>query len=158
MKQQPMTAAAVRCLCAGIVVSVVAMIAVLVEAPARADTAGIFDPQPLNTADGRQVYEQICQGCHMPDAGGAVGAGHYPALAKDPTLVSRQFMALTILKGRRNMPAFSPKHAIGFAGAPATLSNAQIAAVVNYVRTNFGNHYKDRITAAEVAALDEGPR
>ena len=92
------------------------------------------------------------------DAAGAVGAGHYPALAKDPALVSRQFMALTILKGRRNMPAFSPRHAIGFAGPPATLTDTQIAAVVNYVRTNFGNHYKDPITAAEVAALDADPR
>ena len=53
------------------------------------------------------------------------------------------------------MPAFGVKHAIGFVGPPATLSNAQIAAVVNYVRTNFGNQYRDRITAAEVAALDQ---
>jgi len=30
----------------------------------------------------------------------------------------------------------------------------QIAAVINYVRMHFGNHYTDAITAAEVAALD----
>ncbi|MEP6883839.1 MAG: cytochrome c [Gammaproteobacteria bacterium] len=131
------------------------MLAVFMEASALADTVGIMDPTPLNAIDGRQVYQHICQGCHMPDAQGAVGAGRYPPLAKDPSLGSRQYMALTILKGRRNMPAFGDKHAIGFAGAPATLSNAQIAAVVNYVRANFGNHYKDRITADEVAALDE---
>jgi mono/diheme cytochrome c family protein len=64
-------------------------------------------------------------------------------------------MALTVLKGRRNMPAFGVKHAIGFNGPAATLSSAQIAAVVNYVRTHFGNHYKDVLTAGEVAALDE---
>jgi mono/diheme cytochrome c family protein len=34
------------------------------------------------------------------------------------------------------------------------LSEAQIAAVINYVRSHFGNHYKDEITAAEVKALD----
>ena len=87
--------------------------------------------------DGRQIYEHICQGCHMADGGGAVGAGHYPALAKDPTLASRQYMALTLLVGRRNMPAFGAKHAIGFGGPPVTLSEAQIAAVTNYVRTQF---------------------
>ncbi len=155
MNTRPRSAAAARCLCAGMVVSAMLIVAVLVEAPVRADTVGIMDTTPLRTADGRQIYQHICQGCHMSDAGGAIGAGHYPALAKDPTLVSRQYMALTLLKGRRNMPAFGVKHAIGFAGPPATLNNAQIAAVVNYVRTNFGNHYKDSITAAEVAALDD---
>ena len=102
-----------------------------------------------------QIYEYICQGCHMPDAKGAVGAGKYPALAGDPALASRQFMALTVLMGRRNMPAFSPKHAIGFGGPPATLSSVQIAAVINYVRGNFGNHFHDAITPEEVGALDQ---
>lgn len=90
----------------------------------------------------------------MADAGGAAGAGRFPALAKNPTLASRQYVALTVLRGRRNMPAFGAKHAIGFAGPPVVLSETQIAAVINYVRTHFGNHYKDSISAAEVAALD----
>ncbi len=118
-------------------------------------TAFGFAAEPMEPLDGRQIYEHICQGCHMADGGGAVGAGHYPALAKDPTLASRQYMALTLLVGRRNMPAFGAKHAIGFGGPPVTLSEAQIAAVTNYVRSNFGNHYTDSITAAEVAALDQ---
>jgi mono/diheme cytochrome c family protein len=64
-------------------------------------------------------------------------------------------MALTILTGRRNMPAFGARHAVGFGGAPTVLTDVQIAAVINYVRSNFGNHYKDSITAAEVSALDQ---
>ena len=128
--------------------------AALMHAPARADTAGIFDSVPLNTTDGRQIYERICQGCHMADGRGAAGAGRYPALAKDLALSSRQYMAMTILAGRRNMPAFGAKHAIGFGGPPMVLNETQIAAVINYVRTHFENHYKDSITAAEVAAID----
>jgi mono/diheme cytochrome c family protein len=130
----------------------------LVEAPAHADTAGIFDPSTLTTADGRQIFEQICQGCHMQGGRGAVGAGHFPALANNRTLASRQYMALTILTGRRNMPAFGARHAIGFGGPAATLNETQIAAVINYVRTHFGNRYTDSITAAEVAALDQSLR
>jgi mono/diheme cytochrome c family protein len=145
-------------LCAGIVLGLASMCALLIERPARADTQDIPDTVPLNAMDGRQIYQHICQGCHMADGGGAVGAGHYPALAKDPTLVSRQHMALTILKGRRNMPAFGAKHAVAFGGPPVTLTEAQIAAVINYVRTNFGNHYTDSITAAEVVALEEKTR
>jgi mono/diheme cytochrome c family protein len=157
MRKQLPGRGAAGCLCAGIVVCVASMVAVLIEAPARADTVGIFDPAPFSTTDGREIYEHICQGCHMPDAKGAVGAGHYPALARDPTLVSRQYMALTILKGRRNMPAFGAKYAIGFTGPPAALSEEQIAAVINYVRTHFGNHYKDAITAAEVETIGKQP-
>jgi mono/diheme cytochrome c family protein len=142
-------------LAAGAVVWLALAAAALVRTPAQAGTAGIFDAAKLSTTDGRQIFEQICQGCHMPDARGAVGAGHYPALANDRTLASRQYMALTILMGRRNMPAFGVKHAIGFGGPPATLTEEQIAAVINYVRTHFGNRYTDSITAVEVAALDQ---
>ena len=142
-------------LCSGVALGLAGTGALLIEAPARADGADIPDSVPLKAMDGRQIYQNICQGCHMSDGGGAVGAGHYPALAKDPTLVSRQYMALTILGGRRNMPAFGAKHAVAFGGPPVTLTEAQIAAVINYVRSNFGNHYKDSITAAEVSALDQ---
>jgi mono/diheme cytochrome c family protein len=55
------------------------------------------------------------------------------------------------------MPAFGAKYAVGFGGPPVILNEAQIAAVINYVRTNFGNHYTDPITAAQVGALDRSP-
>jgi mono/diheme cytochrome c family protein len=54
------------------------------------------------------------------------------------------------------MPAFGVRHAIGFLGPPLTLTEEQIAAVVNYVRTHFGNHYTDPISAGEVKSLDQG--
>jgi mono/diheme cytochrome c family protein len=120
----------------------------------QADTPSIFAATSIATTDGQKIYEQICQGCHMPTALGATGAGRYPALAKDPALASRQFMALTLLHGRRNMPAFGTRHAIGFIGPPLRLTDEQIAAVTNYVRSHFGNNYKDRITATEVTQLD----
>jgi mono/diheme cytochrome c family protein len=129
--------------------------AALLQSRAQAESAGIFDAAPITTTSGKEIYETICQGCHMPDAKGAVGAGKYPALAGDLALKSRQFMALTVLMGRRNMPAFSVKHGVGFGGPPATLSYAQIAAVINYVRSNFGNQFNDAITEEEVAALDK---
>jgi mono/diheme cytochrome c family protein len=143
---------------AGVVFWLALAAVALVDTPAQADTAGIFDPAILSTTDGRQIFEQICQGCHMQGGRGAAGAGHFPALANNRTLASRQYVALTILMGRRNMPAFGAKHAIGFGGPPATLSEEQIAAVINYLRTHFGNRYTDSITATEVAALDQSLR
>jgi mono/diheme cytochrome c family protein len=141
--------------------SVALWIALAMAAPApalRADDAGILNAALLDTTDGEQIYAEICQGCHMSGAQGAVGAGQFPALAKDGTLASRQYMALTVLRGRRNMPAFGATYAIGFGGPPATLTEEQIAAVVNYVRSHFGNHYTDLITAAEIRALDQDVR
>jgi mono/diheme cytochrome c family protein len=153
MNERPLFA---RLVCAAFACCLVLTIAVIIEAPALAHTAGILNPMPFNTTDGRQIYEHVCQGCHMGDAAGAVGAGHYPALAQDSALASRRYMALTILMGRHNMPAFGARHAIGFGGPPAVLSEAQIAAVINYVRSHFGNRYKDQITTDEVNALDQG--
>jgi mono/diheme cytochrome c family protein len=150
MKQRGYAAVA-GCLCTAMALGLMLGV-VLIETPARA--ISILDAEPVSLANGQEIYQHICQGCHMPDGGGAVGAGHYPALAKDRNLASRQFMAVTLLMGRRNMPAFGAKHAIAFIGEPVVLTDVQIAAVINYVRMHFGNHYTDAITAAEVAALD----
>lgn len=106
---------------------------------ALADSAGVVGPNAFSQRDGRGLYYAICAGCHMPDAKGAVGAGAYPALAADPNLASAGFPIYMVLYGRKAMP--------GFGGL---LADAQVAAVVNYIRTQFGNHYKDTVTPAEV--------
>ena len=116
-----------------------AALALAAGAPALAQDiyAGHYPQQT-----GEEIFRGVCQGCHMPNAQGAVGAGTYPALAGDNRLAGGEYPALVILGGRKAMPSFGD----GF-------SDAQIAAVVNYVRMNFGNHYPKPITVAEVAAL-----
>ncbi|HMM68622.1 MAG TPA: cytochrome c [Dokdonella sp.] len=104
-------------------------------------------------SDGEQVYAHLCQACHMPDGRGAQGAGHYPALAGDPALASANFVAATILNGRRNMPSFRHVENFEFFFGPTWLTDTQVANVVNYVRTHFGNRFEGEITPAEVAAL-----
>ncbi len=91
---------------------------------------------------GEAIYKGVCQGCHMPDAKGAIGAGAYPALAGDRNLKSTIYMAATIINGRKAMPSFGD----GF-------TDAQIANVINYVRSSFGNHFPGSITPDEVKAL-----
>jgi mono/diheme cytochrome c family protein len=139
---------------------VLLLLAGLVSQPAFADSAGIRNEALLKTTDGGQIYAQICQGCHMPKGQGAIGAGHYPAFARNPTMSSAPYMALTILGGRRNMPAFASKdpgdsEQESFI-APVRLTDAQVASVINYIRTHFGNDCKDAITADEVKALHPG--
>jgi mono/diheme cytochrome c family protein len=107
--------------------------------------------------NGADVYSHICQGCHMSQGEGAVGAGHYPKLAGDLTLASWQYVALTVLQGSHGMPAFGTPESVAWEGPPGFglvhLSDAQIADVVNYVRSHFGNHYRDRVSASDVAKL-----
>jgi len=103
------------------------------------DPAFIAD-KDIPHATGEQLFTHICQGCHMPDGAGAVGAGHYPALANNPKLASAAYPVVMVINGRGAMPSFGNG-----------LSDAQIAGVVNYVRTHFGNAYTDTLKAEDVA-------
>jgi mono/diheme cytochrome c family protein len=96
--------------------------------------AGKFPQQ-----SGEDLYTHICQGCHMPDAKGAIGAGAYPALASNPRLAAAIYPITVVLRGQRAMISLGE-----------SLDDAQVAAVLNYVRTHFGNRYKDVITPAMV--------
>lgn len=107
----------------------------------------------LGTTSGEQVYAQICQGCHMPQGQGAQGAGNYPAFAANPAVASANYLAITILNGRRNMPAFARDPARDSFFEAVWLSDEQIANVINHLRSSFGNNYPDPITPAEVRAL-----
>lgn len=137
----------------------IALAWVLALAPVSVPTAaGAEPPAPdpggmLGTTSGEAIYGQICQGCHMSGGRGAVGAGRYPAFAANPNLASSRYMAATILAGRRNMPAFARPRRNEFYFGAVWLTDTQVANVINYIRGNFGNAYRDPITAAEVAAL-----
>lgn len=137
----------------GLLAALLAGAALIAGTIASADDAAFTSQAGLDRATGADVYSHICQGCHMPQGQGAVGAGFYPKLAGDPTLKSWQYAVVTVLNGRNGMPPF---------GLPADqvqqtrtvhLSDAQIADTVNYIRSHFGNNYKDKVTAAQVAAL-----
>lgn len=88
---------------------------------------------------GEALYKGICQDCHMPDGRGAEGAGHYPALAKNPKLAEPGYPVSVVTQGLKSMPAFG-----------GAMSDQQIADVVNYVRTHFGNTYKDAVKPEDV--------
>ncbi len=121
--------------------------------PRAAAKAVVAGTGMLGTDDGAQIYQQICQGCHMPEGRGAEGAGRYPAFANNPNLASAPYMVVTILNGRRNMPSFRKPESSENFFPPVYLTDVQVAAVVNYIRSSFGNQYKDAISADDVAKL-----
>jgi mono/diheme cytochrome c family protein len=89
--------------------------------------------------DGEAIYRTVCQSCHMAAAQGAVGAGAYPALANDPKLAATGYSVLVVVNGSKGMPPFG-----------ALLDDEQVAAVVNYVRSHFGNSYPDTVLSVDV--------
>jgi mono/diheme cytochrome c family protein len=92
--------------------------------------------------DGEGLYRGICQACHMSRGEGASGAGRYPPLANNPRLESAAYPVYNVLHGRDGMPGFAHY-----------LSDEQVAAVVNYTRTHFGNCYQDKVSADDVRKL-----
>jgi mono/diheme cytochrome c family protein len=91
---------------------------------------------------GEALYNATCAGCHMPDGKGAQGAGHYPALADNPAVEAVPYVIVNVLHGRKAMPSFGD-----------AMNDDQVAAVVNYTRTHFGNRFAGTVTPSEVRSL-----
>ena len=110
---------------------------------ALAQSPSPFSSSPFRFThqDGEVIYRTVCAGCHMSDGRGAVGAGAYPALTRNAKLEAGGYPILLVVNGRKAMPAFGRQ-----------LDDSQVAAVVNYIRGNFGNAYADRVSADDVKA------
>ena len=91
---------------------------------------------------GMALYGNVCAGCHMADGKGAVGAGFYPSLAGNEKLETAAYPVYVLLFGLRGMPPVG-----------RLMTDRQVADVVNYVRTHFGNGYDEPVAPADVAAL-----
>lgn len=89
---------------------------------------------------GADLFDNVCAACHQPDAKGAIGAAAYPPLAADQKLASTDFLLSVLLDGLRGMPPLG-----------RMMSDEQVADVVNYVRTHFGNSYADAVSASQAA-------
>ena len=90
-------------------------------------------------ANGEQLFAGVCQACHMRDGRGASGAGTYPSLVEDKNLEASGYPVYIVVRGQRAMPPVG-----------RMMSDDQVAAVVNYVRSHFGNRYQDAVTADDV--------
>jgi mono/diheme cytochrome c family protein len=91
--------------------------------------------------DGESLYRNVCSACHMIDGKGASGAGTFPSLAGNGKLQAAGYPLYVVANGLHGMPPLG-----------AFMSDQQVADVVNYVRTHFGNHYQDTVTAEDAKA------
>jgi mono/diheme cytochrome c family protein len=117
--------------------------------PARNTPPSDSAPGAMDTAKnlGAHVYAANCQGCHQA-TGHGLGtlipglAGNDAVMAADPTnVIGAVLNGLGPWNHGPAMPAFA-----------AGLSDQEIAAVTNYVRTNWGNNATANATPADVMA------
>ena len=113
---------------------------------AFADEPGPGGARPVVPKNAKEIYEMVCQSCHMADAKGGTGAGNIPALAANPRLAAPAYPIIMVQKGKGAMPWFHD-----------VLTPTQVAEVLTYVRTHFGNNYPTPITAEDVLKLAPPP-
>ena len=122
----------------------------LVKAPAKKAVAGV---SAALLASGKSVYAQNCLTCHMADGLGVDGMN--PPLAKtDYVLGDKARLTKVLLNGLQGVEINGEKYH-GVMPAQATLTDAQIAAVLTYVRNSFGNK-ASAVTVGEVQAVRAG--
>jgi len=121
---------------------VIGLAVAVIASPALADEPGGLS-KTTAPVTGEQVYTQVCQACHMANAKGGQGAAVIPALAANPRLAVAAYPISMVVNGRGAMPGFTD-----------ILNPSQIAQVVGYVRTHFGNAYPKPVTAEEVAKIE----
>ena len=111
--------------------------------PAQAVASGGEDAscEPIDL-DGGELYARTCASCHQADGSGIDGV--FPALAGNPFVTTDDPTGAiaTVLNGRAGMPRWGGE-----------LSDAQIAAILSYVRSSLGDNDARDVTAEEVAEL-----
>lgn len=102
--------------------------------------AGAVQAQAPAPADGKTLFAKNCAACHQANGRGIPGA--FPALVASPVAIGpADAAAEVLLKGRGGMPDFS-----------ANISDRDMAAILTYVRSDWGNQ-ADALTEAEIHKL-----
>jgi mono/diheme cytochrome c family protein len=107
----------------------------------------------VRAADGARLYAGNCVGCHQENGQGIPGV--YPSLAASPVVLGDPGpMAAWIVKGRRppvipagRFPTLMPQF--------VWLKPDDVAALLTYLRSSFGNHAPAVDAEAVTRALDQ---
>jgi mono/diheme cytochrome c family protein len=124
---------------AGLCATGLAGLALLAAGQALAADPVLSPGRRFSEQTGEALYSNVCQACHMGNGQGATGAGRYPSLAKNPKLETEAEAVYLILHGQGAMPPVG-----------RLMTDEQVAAVVTFIRTHFGNNYPTPVTAEQV--------
>ena len=108
---------------------------------AAAQTPFLSKGRSFDEPDGASLYAHVCAACHQAEGEGASGAGSYPALKGDERLASTDYLLNVLLGGQHAMPALG-----------RAMSDAQVAALVNFLKQAFAGASDDPATYERAAA------
>ena len=118
----------------------------------EASASAVVAQNGAAAADGAKVYETNCSSCHQAQGTGL--AGSFPPLAGNPVVTGDPKRVIHTLKYGLNGKIQVAGHTYN-GMMPAwgqSLSNADIAAVVTYIRSSWGNK-ASAVTESDVAAV-----
>jgi mono/diheme cytochrome c family protein len=98
---------------------------------------------------GKEVYTLYCQSCHMEKGEGVPGM--YPPVAKTAYVKDTKKIIGVILNGQSGEITVNGKKYNVDMPAQAYLTDEQVADVLTYIRSSWGNKYP-AVTAAQVKA------
>lgn len=127
------------------VVLLLAVTITFITAFTVADSGGSFQ----QSRNGKEDYILYCQSCHMEKGEGVEGL--YPPLAKTAYLKNTKKIIDVILFGQFGEVKINGKMYNTDMPAQAYLTDEQIAGILTYVRSNWGNKYPP-VTPAQVKA------
>lgn len=106
-------------------------------------------------SDGAKIYAQNCSSCHQPNGQGVKGT--FPPLVGNPTVTGFDIHVIHIVKFGLTGPikVNGVEYNGVMPGWAQQLSDADIAAVLTYIRSSWGNRAR-AISAARVAAVQRG--
>lgn len=118
-----------------------------------ASNAATVSAAPMGDNDeGERVYGSVCITCHQADGNGLEGA--FPPLAGSAVATGDPEMPIMIVLS--GLTGQMTRGGVTYNGMMtpwgSTLSDAEVAAVLTYVRTNFGNSAEE-VTEAQVTEV-----
>jgi mono/diheme cytochrome c family protein len=127
------------------------------SAEASASASAAVAQNAASASDGERIYIQNCSSCHQPNGQGVKGT--FPPLAGNPTVVGFDVHVIHIVKfGLTGKTVVDGVEYNGMMPAwGQSLSDADIASVLTYIRSAWGNRARP-ITEARVAAVQRGLR
>jgi mono/diheme cytochrome c family protein len=122
-------------------------------------------PQPLDTSTlgetkkteetasqkhpGESVYKSYCATCHQPNGMGVPGM--YPPLSPNPWIENKDSLISVTLNGLQGKIEVNGDVYNNYMAPHGHLTDQELADVMSYVRSSFGND-QEPVTAAEIKA------
>lgn len=115
----------------------------------QSDPAGSSETQVEHP--GKEVYDAVCLACHMADGSGVPGM-HPPITDTEWVTGDKERLIDLVLNGMSGEIEVKGETYNSIMPPHSHLTNKQIADVLSYIRTNFGNDASE-ITQQEVAKV-----